>query len=107
MIIVYLLMALLGSMATVFALQNRAPVEIAFLTWSVTGMPLALVILISLLLGIVFASLSGVVKVFRLRYRVRQLEAQVSQLIAAQTQTATAASPPASPPAPQGPSLPV
>jgi uncharacterized integral membrane protein len=103
MIIVYLLMALLGSMATVFALQNRAPVEIAFLTWSVTGMPLALVILLSLLLGIVFASLSGVVKVVRLRYRVRQLEAQVSQLIAAQT---ASASPPASPHAPQGPSLP-
>lgn len=98
MIIIYLLMALLGSMATVFALQNREPVEISFLTWSVTGMPLALVILLSLLLGIVIASLSGVVKVLKLRYRIRQLEAQVSQLIAAQS--------PSPPRAPQGPSLP-
>jgi uncharacterized integral membrane protein len=104
MIIIYLLMALLGSMATVFALQNRAPVEIAFLTWSVTGMPLALVILLSLLLGIVFASLTGIVKVVKLRYRVRQLEAQVSQLIAAQTTPPSPASP--APRAPQGPSLP-
>jgi uncharacterized integral membrane protein len=103
MIIVYLLMALLGSMATVFALQNRAPVEIAFLAWSVQGMPLALVILLSLLLGVVFASLSGLVKVLKLRYRIRQLEAQVSQLIAAQT--ASSSSVP-SPRAPQGPSLP-
>lgn len=100
MIVIYLLMALLGSMATIFALQNRDPVEIWFLTWSVQGMPLALVILLSLLLGIVFASLSGVVKVLKLRYRVRQLEAQVSQLIAAQPPS------PATPPAPQGPSLP-
>jgi uncharacterized integral membrane protein len=103
MIIVYLLMALLGSMATIFALQNRAPVEIAFLAWSVQGMPLALVILLSLLLGVVFASLSGLVKILRLRYRIRQLEAQVCQLTAAQTGPAPSAS---SPRAPQGPSLP-
>lgn len=100
MIIIYLLMALLGSAATIFALQNREPVEIWFLTWSVQGMPLALVILLSLLLGTVFASLSGLVKILKLRYRVRQLETQVAQLIAAQT-------PPSSTPrAPQGPSLP-
>jgi uncharacterized integral membrane protein len=103
MILVYLLMALLGSMATIFALQNRAPVEIAFLVWSVQGMPLALVILLSLMLGVVFASLSGLVKVLRLRYRIRQLEAQVSQLTAAQTGSASSAP---SPHAPQGPSLP-
>ncbi|MEX2220709.1 MAG: LapA family protein [Candidatus Rokuibacteriota bacterium] len=101
MIVVYLLMALLGSVATIFAFQNLdPPVEIRFLFWSVTGMPLALVILLSLLVGIVFAALSGVVKVLKLQYRIRQLEAQVSQLIAAQ------APPPAAPHAPQGPSLP-
>ena len=101
MIIIYLLMALLGSMATIFAFQNlEPPVEIRFLVWSVTGMPLALVILLSLLLGIVFASLSGLMKVLKLRYRVRQLEAQVSQLIAGQTPS------PSSSHAPQGPTLP-
>jgi uncharacterized integral membrane protein len=100
MIIIYLLMALLGSAATIFALQNREPVEIWFLAWSVRGMPLALVILLSLLLGTVFAALTGLVKILKLRYRVRQLETQVAQLIAAQT-------PPSSTPrAPQGPSLP-
>jgi len=102
MIIIYLLMALLGSAATIFALQNREPVEIWFLTWSVRGMPLALVILLSLLLGVVFASLSGLVKILKLKYRVRQLETQVSQLIAAQTPSSA----PAAPRAPQGPSLP-
>lgn len=100
MIIIYLLMALLGSMATIFALQNSGTVDISFLSWSVKGMPVALVILLSLLLGIVFASLTGVMKILKLKYRVRQLEAQVSQLIAAQT------APPSAPRAPQGPSLP-
>jgi uncharacterized integral membrane protein len=101
MIIIYLLMALLGSAATIFALQNREPVEIWFLVWGVKGMPLALVILLSLLLGVTFASLSGLVKVLRMRYRIRQLENQVAQLIASQP----AATPP-SPHAPPGPTLP-
>jgi len=84
MIVIYLLMALLGSAATIFALQNRDPVEIWFLVWGVKGMPLALVILLSLLVGVVFTSLSGLVKVLKMRYRIRQLETQVGQLIAAQ-----------------------
>lgn len=104
MIIIYLLMAVLGSAATIFALQNRYPVEISFLTWSVQGMPLALVILLSLLLGIVFTSLSGLVKILKLKYRIRQLETQVSQLIAAQTPPSSTS--PSPPRAPQGPSLP-
>jgi uncharacterized integral membrane protein len=100
MIVIYLLMAVLGSAATVFALQNRDPVEIWFLAWSVKGMPLALVILLSLLVGVVFTSLSGLVKVLKMRYRIRQLETQVGQLIAAQPV------PPPPPRAPQSPAPP-
>src|SRR5581483_5769573 len=101
MIVIYLLMALLGSAATIFALQNRDPVTITFLTWSIEGMPVALVILLSLLLGVVFASLSGLVKVLRMRYRIRQLESQVNQLIAAQPSSTTSSHlPPPSPPTP-------
>jgi uncharacterized integral membrane protein len=101
MIIIYLLMALLGSAATIFALQNRSGVTITFVMWSIEGMPLALVILLSLLLGVVFASLSGLVKVLRMRYRIRQLESQVNQLIAAQPSgTAPARLPPDAPPPP-------
>jgi len=95
MIVIYLLMALLGSAATIFALQNRDPVKITFLAWAIEGMPVALVILLSLLLGVVFTSLSGLVKVLRMRYRIRQLESQVNQLIAAQP---SAAPPSAAPP---------
>ncbi len=101
MIVIYLLMALLGSAATIFALQNRDPVEIWFLAWGVKGMPLALVILLSLLVGVVFTSLSGLVKVLKMRYRIRQLETQVGQLIAAQPV------PPPPPRAPQSPAPPL
>jgi uncharacterized integral membrane protein len=97
MIVIYLLMALLGSAATIFALQNRDPVEIWFLAWGVKGMPLALVILLSLLVGVVFTSLSGLVKVLKMRYRIRQLENQVGQLIAAQPVAAPPARPPENP----------
>jgi uncharacterized integral membrane protein len=90
-------MALLGSAATIFALQNRDPVEIWFLAWGVKGMPLALVILLSLLIGVVFTSLTGLVKVLKMRYRIRQLENQVGQLIAAQPVAAPPAHPPQSP----------
>ena len=77
MIVIYLLMALVGSAATLFAAQNIDPVVIRFLVWRIEGMPLALVILLSLLVGVVFASLSGAVRHWRLRSRVRQLEAQI------------------------------
>jgi uncharacterized integral membrane protein len=104
MIVIYLLMALLGSAATIFALQNRDPVKITFLAWAIEGMPVALVILLSLLLGVVFTSLSGLVKVLRMRYRIRQLESQVNQLIAAQPSAAPpSAAPPRLPPSPPPP----
>ena len=83
MIAIYLLMALVGSVATLFAAQNIDPVVIRFLVWRIEGMPLALVILLSLLVGVIFASLSGAVRHWRLRSRVRQLETQVAQLTAA------------------------
>ena len=85
MIVIYLLMALVGSVATLFAAQNIDPVVIRFLVWRIEGMPLALVILLSLLVGVIFASLSGAVRHWRLRSRIRQLENQVAQLNAARS----------------------
>ena len=92
MILVYLFMGLVGAAAAIFAIQNLAPVEVRFLVWRVEGMPLALVILLSAFIGVVFASTSGFAQQWRLRFRLRQLEKQVAQLTAAQAQHA--ASPP-------------
>ena len=97
MILVYLFMGLVGAAAAIFAIQNLAPVEVRFLVWRVEGMPVALVILLSAFIGVVFAGLSGFAQQWRLRSRLRQLESQVAQLIAAQPT-------PSTPRPPQGPS---
>ena len=73
----YLLMALVGALCAVFALQNMDPVVIRFLGWRVEGMPLALVILLSVLGGLVFASCVSLLRHWKLRSRIRQLEAQL------------------------------
>jgi uncharacterized integral membrane protein len=86
MLFVYVLMALIGAAAAIFAIQNLDPVVIRFLVWRVEGMPVALVILLSAFIGIVFAALSGFAQQWRLRSRLRQLENQVAQLSAAEVQ---------------------
>ncbi|HET8578935.1 MAG TPA: LapA family protein [Methylomirabilota bacterium] len=89
MILVYLFMGLIGAAAAIFALQNLEPVVVRFLVWRVEGMPLALVILLSAFIGIIFASTSAFAQQWRLRFRLRQLEHQVAQLSAAQAQHST------------------
>jgi uncharacterized integral membrane protein len=75
----YVVIALIGAAAAVFALQNIDPVVIRFLVWRVEGAPLALVILVSLAVGMMVASLSGFVRQWKLRSRIRQLEQRLSQ----------------------------
>jgi len=73
----YLLMALVGALCAVFALQNMQQTVVKFLLWRVEG-PLALIILISVLGGLVFASCVGLLRNWKLRSRIRQLEAQLT-----------------------------
>ena len=74
----YVLMGLVGAACAVFALQNMDPVVIRFISWRVEGMPLALVMLLSMLGGLVFASCVGLLRRWKLRSRIRQLEAQLA-----------------------------
>ena len=78
MTLAYLLMALVGAACAVFALQNMDPVVIRFLGWRVEGMPLALVILLSVLGGLIFASCVALLRHLKLRSRIRKLEAQLA-----------------------------
>ena len=82
MIFIYLLMALIGAAAVVFAVQNPTPVAVSFLIWQSGGLPLSLVILLSAVAGVVLASVAGLAQQIRLRLRIRQLEARVAQLSA-------------------------
>ena len=78
MVIVYLLMALVGAAAAIFALQNVDPVVIRFLGWRIEGAPLAMVIMLSVLAGIVLTALIGLVQQWKLRSRIRQLEQRLA-----------------------------
>ena len=78
MTLAYILLVLVGAACAIFALQNMDPVVIRFVTWRVEGMPLGFVILLSVLGGLIFASCVGLLRHWKLRSRVRQLEAQLA-----------------------------
>ena len=74
MVVVYLLLVLIGAATAIFAIQNTDAVVIRFIGWRVEGMPLALVILLSVLVGLFVGSTVGLIQQVRLRSRIRQLE---------------------------------
>lgn len=74
MVVVYVLLVLVGAATAVFTIQNTDPVVIRFIGWRVEGMPLALVVLLSVLVGLFVGSTVGLIQQLRLRARIRQLE---------------------------------
>ena len=78
MTVVYLLVALIGAAIAMFAIQNIDPVPIRFLVWKRES-PLSLMVLLSILIGIVVASLIGLVRHWKLRAKIRQLEQRVAK----------------------------
>ena len=83
MTVVYLLVALIGAAIALFAIQNINPVVIRFLGWQIES-ALSLLVLLSIVIGIVLASLVGLVRHWKLRSRIRQLESRLAQLGAAE-----------------------
>ena len=64
----------------VFALQNPRPVAVSFLGWTIGDVPLAAVVLASLAAGAVVVGLPLLIQRWRLRARVRSLEARLEKL---------------------------
>jgi len=81
--IMYILMILVGAAGAIFALQNIDPVVIRFLFWRIEGAPLAMVIILSIAIGVVLTSLIGMVQQLKLRSRIRKLEHSLAQATAA------------------------
>jgi uncharacterized integral membrane protein len=79
----YILMVLVGAAGAIFALQNIDPVVIRFLFWRIEGAPLAMVIILSIAIGVVLTSLIGLVQQLKLRSRIRKLEHSLAQATAA------------------------
>lgn len=76
MSVVYLLVAVGAIAIAVFAVQNAEQVTVRFLAWKVERAPLAAVILIAGATGGILMSLVGLGQRFRLRSKIRQLEAR-------------------------------
>lgn len=76
----YLIVALLTAAVVVFAFQNGTPVSVRFLTWTVPEISAAALILIALATGLLIAAIPLWIQRWRLRVRLRGLEARVRQL---------------------------
>jgi uncharacterized integral membrane protein len=76
----YLIVAVLASAITVFALQNNRPTEVRFLVWSLDAVPLATIILLSVAAGLVLGGLPLMIDRWRLRSRNRGLEGRLTAM---------------------------
>ena len=91
----YLIVALIASGITVFALQNTVRVSLRFLFWSLE-LPLAGVILGSVAAGIVLVGLPLSFDRWRLRARARTLERRLAAVDAERPEASRAATTPPS-----------
>jgi uncharacterized integral membrane protein len=93
----YLIVAVIASGITVFALQNTTPISVRFLVWSLPETPLASVILVSVVAGIVLVGFPLLISRWRLRARARSLEARLASAEARANQRESPPDPPKSP----------
>ena len=82
MVFVYVLVAIVGAAAMVFAVQNPDPVSITFLSTQTASLPLSLLLLLSVFVGVVFAAISGFAREFELKGKIRRLEKRIAELSA-------------------------
>jgi len=76
-LIVILLVALVLILVTV---QNPNPVTLQFLSWDAEGVPLIVIILLSLMAGIIMSSISSLVKQVKLKEKIRSLQREIEEL---------------------------
>ena len=76
-LIVILLVAMVLILVTV---QNPNPVTLQFLSWDAEGIPLIVVILISLMAGIIMSSILSLLKQAKLKDKIRGLQREIEEL---------------------------
>lgn len=76
-LIVILLVALVLVLVTV---QNPNPVTLQFLSWDAEGIPLIVVILISLMAGIIMSSILSLLKQSKMKDKIRTLQREIEEL---------------------------
>ena len=75
-----ILSLLVSILAVIFAFQNPEPVDIEFLTLQSVPVPLALVVIVTLLIGVLVGTLFSVPNRFRARGRIKKLEKRIAEL---------------------------
>jgi len=76
-LIVILLVAMVLILVTV---QNPNPVTLQFLSWDAEGIPLIVVILISLMVGIIMSSILSLLKQAKMKDKIRSLQREIEEL---------------------------
>lgn len=76
----YLIVAIITAAIVIFAFQNGTPVAVRFLAWEVPAVSTAALILLTFFAGLLIAAIPLWIQRWRLRARLRGLEAQVRQL---------------------------
>jgi len=76
-LIVILLVALVLILVTV---QNPNPVTLQFLSFDAEGVPLIVIILISLMAGIIISSILSLLKQAKLKDKIRSLQNQIDKM---------------------------
>ena len=68
---------ILGVAMTVFTLQNSVTVQVKLLWWKITDVPLALILVISILIGVLVTAVFAFIDKQRLRNKIRRLQNKV------------------------------
>jgi uncharacterized integral membrane protein len=76
----YVVVALVAAAVAIFALQNGDPTPVRFLVWTIAGLPLAGLILLSLAGGLVIAGVPLLIQRWQLRGRLRAAERRLAEL---------------------------
>lgn len=70
---------ILGFAMTIFALQNSITVQVKLLWWKITDVPLALILVISILIGVSVTAVFAFIDKQRLRNKIRRLQSRVKE----------------------------
>ena len=75
----YVVVAVLAVIVTIFALQNTDPATVRFLIWRLEAVPVAGLVLASLIVGLLIAGVPLGVRLGVWRSRARSLESRVGE----------------------------
>jgi len=71
---------ILGVAMVIFALQNSVTVQVKLLWWKFSEVPLALILVVSILIGVLITAVFSFIDKQRLRMKIRRLQNRINEL---------------------------